>query len=582
MKKIFKYSLMLLVAGFALSSCGDTYEYTPAEAPAGAQVYFSNEMAETIELSKSQSSFNVTVLRANTEGELTVPITATLPEGSIFTVPASVTFPDGASDANVVITYNPEDLNYGDYTDITLQVGDETFTTPYGVSSYSFKAGATAWISLGMGQYRDDLFTSWYSIENLTYEVEIEKNVVEEGLYRVVNPYGAAYPYNDPGDWDASQNYYLVIDATDPDYVWFSEFHTGTDWGKGEMWFLSFVQYQLNRGVSLDALKSQAPQYFGTFKDGLITMPEPNSILAGRGDDGYWYSNGNGMFAIALPGAKIANYTIEYEYLGRFIGTDKQYYVEGIPSFGDDVVSAKAALVTEETYEAVREQIIAGEAGVDVADGEAFRLPFDETGTYYVLIIAFNEAGEVANELASKVNAVIEGGVPTVNWEALYIGSYYYDLLSDPEKEDYAIDEELVLSRDADNASHFQIAPWGSDVTLEFIMNEDGSLTIPADQPTGIPGQHGELYITDVQTFTGGDSRYANYVSFFKDNVFTFYTFYYNDQDTYGICKDTFTLTGNAGVKTAVRVSHKKIADFKDVKTVTRLEKRNVKFFAAK
>ena len=582
MKKIFKYSLMLLTAGLVLSSCGDTYEYTPAQAPAGAQVYFSNEMAETIELSKSQSSFKVTVLRANTAGELSVPVTATMPDGSIFKVPATVTFADGASSADLVITYNPDELNYGDYTDITLQIGDEANTTPYGVSAYSFKAGATAWVPMGTGQYRDDLFTSWYAIDNLVYEVEIEKNVVEEGLYRVVNPYGATYPYNDPGDWDASQNYYMVIDASDPDYVWIPTFHTGTDWGKGEMWFLSFVQYYLDKGSSLDALKSQAPQYFGTLKNGVITLPEPSSMLAARGEDGYWYSNGSGMFAVALPGSRIADYNIEYEYVGRFIDTDKQYYVEGIPTFGPDVVSAKAALVTEETYEAVREQLLAGEAGVDVADGEAFRLPFDETGTYYVLIIAFNEDGEAVNELTSKVNAVIEGGLPTINWEALFVGDFYYSLLSDPENEEYEIDEGLVLSRDADNTAHYQIAPWGVNVTLEFLMDEDGTLTIPADQPTGISGQHGELYITDVQTYTGGDEKYASFISKYADGVFTFYTIYYNDQDTYGICKDTFTLTGNAEVKKAIHTSHKKIADFNYVKKTNRLQKRNLKLFAAK
>lgn len=579
MKKIFKYSLMLLTAGLVLTSCGDTYEYSPAAAPAGAQVYFSNEGASTIELSKSQSSFNVTVLRANTQGDIDVPVTATMPDGSIYNVPATVHFADGESSANLVITYNPDQLNYGDYTDISLQIGDESYTTPYGVSTYAFKAGATAWVSMGNGLMRDDLFTSWYNIDNMTYEVEIEKNVVEEGLYRVVNPYGATYPYNDPGDWDASQNYYMVIDATDPDYVWIPQFHTGTDWGKGEMWFLSFVQYYLDRGASLAALKSQNPEYFGTFEDGIFSFPGVQSMLAGRGEEGYWYSNPNGLLAVALPGARFSDYTIEYEYVGRFIDTDKQYYVEGVPTLGEDVITAKAALVTEETYEAVREQMIAGEAGIDIANGEAFRLPFDETGTYYVLILAFNEEGEVANELTSKVNAVIESGEPSITWEPAYVGDYYYSLLSDPDAGEMAIDENLVLSVDADNSLHFQIAPWGNKQTLELYVNEDGSVTVPADQPSGISGAKGELFVADVQTYTGGDEKYAKYVSTFADSKFTLYLIYYNDSESY-LGADTFTLTGTAEVKKAVRISHKRVADLKSLSN--KLPKKNVKFFAAK
>lgn len=580
MKKFFKYSLMLLTAGLVLTSCGDTYEYSPAAAPAGAQVYFSNEGASTIELSKSQSSFNVTVLRANTQGDIDVPVTATMPDGSIYNVPATVHFADGESSANLVITYNPDQLNYGDYTDISLQIGDESYTTPYGVSTYAFKAGATAWVSMGNGLMRDDLFTSWYNIDNMTYEVEIEKNVVEEGLYRVVNPYGATYPYNDPGDWDASQDYYMVIDATDPDYVWIPEFHTGTDWGKGEMWFLSFVQYNLNRGASLAALKSQNPEYFGTFEDGIFSFPEANSMLAGRGEEGYWYSNPNGLLAVALPGARFSDYTIEYEYVGRFIDTDKQYYVEGVPTLGEDVITAKAALVTADTYEAVREQMIAGEAGIDIANGEAFRLPFDETGTYYVLILAFNEEGEVANELTSKVNAVIESGEPSITWEPRYVGDYYYSLLSDPDAGEMAIDENLVLSVDADNESHYQIAPWGNgEQTLELYINEDGTITVPEDQPTGFSGAKGELFVADVQTYTGGDEKYAKYVSTFAQNVFTLYLAYYNDGEAY-ISADTFTLTGNAEVKKAVRINHKRIADLKSVSN--KLPKKTLKFFVAK
>lgn len=583
MNKIFKYSLMFLAAGFAFASCSDKYEYTPAPAPSGAQVYFSNEMSDIIELSKSESSFKVTVLRAATEGEISVPVKATMPEGSIFNVPATVSFADGENASDIVVTYNPDELNYGDYTDITLQIGDETYTTPYGVSTYSFSAGATAWVSMGKGYYREDLFTSWYAVDNLIYEVEIEKNVVEEGMYRVVNPYGEGFPYNDPGDWDDTQNYYMVIDATDPDYVWIPAFNTGCDWGKGEFNFLSFVQYYLNKGKTLDAIKSSNPELFGTLKDGVITMPEPNSMLAARGEDGYYYSNPNGMFAVALPGSRIADYSLAYEYKGRFIDTNKQYYVEGVATFGDDVATAQAALVTEDTYESVYDAIVAGtyENAVPVVDGEAFRLPFDETGIYYVLIVAYNADGEVAGELTSKVKAEIEnGGEPSVTWEAAYVGNYYYDLFSDPDKEEYEIDEGLTLSVDADNDAHYQIAPWGNEKTLEFIWNEDGSITVPADQPTGVSGAKGELFVTDVQTFTDGNEKYAAYVSGYEGGKFTFYLVYYNDGEAY-IAEDTFTLTGTAGVKKNITISTKQASDIKKARAI-RLTKLNLKRFAAK
>ncbi len=49
-----------------------------------------------------------------------------------------------------------------------------------------------------------------------TYMVEVEESMTQPGLYRLVNPYGAAFPYNEPGDYDADNNYYLTINAVDP------------------------------------------------------------------------------------------------------------------------------------------------------------------------------------------------------------------------------------------------------------------------------------------------------------------------------------------------------------------------------
>ena len=564
MNKILKYSLMLLAVGCAFTSCKDedSINRVPLE---GAQVFFSNELAQTIELTKSESSFTIPVSRVDSVGALTVPVNVILPDGSIFTAPTSVTFADGQKTTDLVISYNPEDLVYGEYTDITVQIGDEKITTPYGQNAATFSAGATAWVSMGQATFRDDLVAGTYGADPVTYKVDIEKNIVEEGLYRLVNPYGLAYPYNDPGDWDTSKDYYMLIDATDPDYVWVPAFETGLNWGDGPMSIGSFVQYFLDQGNSLDAIKANAPEYFGTLEDGVITFPEPKSFLAGV-DGGYatYYSNNRGMTAIALPGSRIADYTVGYEYLGRFIDTTGQYYVEGVPSLGEDIVSAKAALVTAETLEEVYAAIVAGEydEAVDVTDGEAFRLPFDETGTYYVLIVGFDEEGNPVGELASKVEAATETGgeEPASSWEALYVGDYYYDLLSNPKENKFEIDEGLTLYRDADNHSLYKIEPWGNGCSLQFILNEDNSITIPAGQPTGISGAHGELYVTDIQTYTGNDEKWANYVSNYKDGVFTFYTVFYNETDEYGVGHDTFTLTGNAEVKKAVKVAKKGMA----------------------
>ena len=159
---------------------------------------------------------------------------------------------------------------------------------------------SSPWESMGMATYREDLMTTFFKVENLVYEVEIEKNVETPGLYRLVNPYGAAYPYNEEGDYDDSKNYYVVIDAQDPAKVSINLSYTGMDWTYGEFYVWSMAQYVMaNGGTEEDALP-----YWGKFENGVITFPG-SALIAGMGEDYMSYGNKNSLFAVAFPGYEI-------------------------------------------------------------------------------------------------------------------------------------------------------------------------------------------------------------------------------------------------------------------------------------
>lgn len=562
MKKIFKYSLLLLAVGMVFTACKDDDSAGKLDPVVltGPQTYFNNEMADVIEISKEESSFTVTINRQNAEGEATVPIKATMPEGSIYKVPATVTFPAGATSADIVITYDPEELEYGDYTDITLTIGDENVTSPYGLSTYTFSVGATAWVPMGRGYYRDDLIAPLYGAPMITYEVDIEKNIIKDGLYRIKNPYGGDYPYNKPGDWDDSQDYYMVIDATDPEYVYFTTCETGVNWGDGDIIVSSFVQFNLDNGASLAAIKASKPQLFGTLEEGVITITEPKSALIGfDGEYAQYYANTNGGFAIALPGYKLADYSIKYEMTGRFIDVDDNLYVEGVATLGSDVASAIAVLVTEDNFQEIYEAIIAGqevEGAVEIASEETFRLPFTESGTYYVMILAFDNNGEEVQNSFSRVKLSNPTEGAGVNWEAQFTGSYMYEIFSKPGEP--AIDEGVILSTDAANPNHMMLAPWIDEShQLEFtVVDETGTIVVP-EQGTGID-YDGELFVMDVATFTNGNPEYADKVCKIEGTTITLNLVYYNEQHTL-LCSDTYTITGEAGVKQKMKLSSHKI-----------------------
>ena len=171
------------------------------------------------------------------------------------------------------------------------------------------------WQSLGMGQYTDDFMTmgsydnetdEWSSIYNglepQTYSVEVFENTKTPGLYRLKNAYGYAYPYNEEGDWDASMDYYLEINATDPNNVFIKKQALGLDWGYGMISVESdgayyMEKYGLTPAQITAALESDV---FGKLANGVITFPE-DVFMVSFGDYEF-YGNHNGAFKLVLPG----------------------------------------------------------------------------------------------------------------------------------------------------------------------------------------------------------------------------------------------------------------------------------------
>ena len=192
----------------------------------------------------------------------------------------------------------------GDYTIVVVSYdGEEAQEMAY--TSFEITLGASEWESLGMAQYTEDIVGPAYGGEVLTYDVEVLASNKTPGLYRLVNPYGEAYPYNEEGDWDASRKYYLEINAADPEGVYIALQNTGLNWGDGNFYIYSYAAYYLDSGYSLEEVKTTG--VCGTLVDGVITFPA-KSILYGFQEDSssLYYGNLNGAFKVVLPGATAA------------------------------------------------------------------------------------------------------------------------------------------------------------------------------------------------------------------------------------------------------------------------------------
>lgn len=499
MKIIYKVfaALMVLPLLAGMTSCTEEAEYDAAKSVGGPQVYFSTELPSTIDVSENETHAAILLSRVVTEGEVTVPLKVET-ESEFISLPSSVTFADGEASAEITIMYDLEKMEMGVYDDVVVSLDDETYTTPYGRSSYAFSIGLPApWTSLGYGLYYEDILGPLYGGSPLEYAVEIEENDMQPGMFRLVNPYGADYPYNEEGDWDDTENHYLVIDATDPDHVWFTKQYMGVDWGDGELYMQSLVDFEMEYGSTLEEIKNDYPELFGTYKDGVITMPKSSiyAYLAGLPvEDGYWwYGNENGLFRIAMPGVVVKDYSVFAEYTGRFVDTDSNSSAVFNVTLGEDVEYVKYALVDADLAQDAVDGIVNGTVEADIlqSSGE-LRLPVETSGDYALVTVAYADAEVCSSDYITF--RFVENSVKET-WTLINAGTYQFAT-------DYMEGEQAASLYCSDtDPSRFKIAPFGDDGELIFTWNKETGDCEVLPSNTGYDmGEYGLVSVQELQT----------------------------------------------------------------------------------
>ena len=412
--------VILVLAGMTtLFSCqDDAPDYIAAEKIDSEQVYFPNTNSSKIALSSVDNSYDIAIARVKTDESITVPLTIT-GENEHYNIPSSVSFAQGESTAYVKVTYDVEEIGFDTFSDLIISINEE-YTSVYGNSKYSFNIGIPApWKSLGEATYFDDLLNAFYGTGIPEYKVEIQENLLQPGLFRLVNPYGEAYPHNDPGDWDDSQDWYLEINAEDPTAVYINVQESGMDWGDGMLSFGSVAGLQMSRdGKTLEEVKEAG--LTGTFENGVITFPVGSLVIseAGYNDGALYGTNGSGAFMVIMPGTVLADYSIEVNYMGRFINLKDSNYVVADVTLGEDVESAKLALVLNDvtdadSFDAIVEGINDGTIeAIDIDKSGSYNISCEEDGDYLLVAVSYDEDGDAkeadSDSFEYSVNSVTD------------------------------------------------------------------------------------------------------------------------------------------------------------------------------
>lgn len=575
MRKTIIYSTTLLISmmAFMLGACTDEYEYSGVKVE-GEQVYFSNALASTVELSQTESRVQIPVNRIQRNGELTVNLDVTVSEGSKVTVPNSVTFADGDSVAYLSIDYDPSQIEYGHYDEVSLSISDKSYTTPYGSSSYTFSIGLSEWKTLGSGLFREGILSSFYGSDVLTYNVEVQENINTAGKYRIVSPYGSGTDfyknYVETGllGWAGLDNTSMIIDATDPDYVYITgDFYPGTDdgmasQGYGVMHLFSVVDEEVKNAGSVETVKANEPELFGKMQDGVITFPEIGIYV--NFDDSFeplGYLNTSNL-TIALPGYAFVDYSSSFTYTGRFIDTKDNYYAQGTITLGEDVASAKYVLAADgDDINSIIDGLNDGSVTPlgTITEGTDVSVQLEESGNYTMVIVTYDEEGNMRG--SSSTTFTFNVNTTSADWQPLYNGTFTHEYqrafiiedMDDPES--YVGNPILsmiennypsVIYQDVNNPTSYKVEPWIIDgQSLPFTMDNEGVITF-SDVETGFSDRNnGTLYAGDANVKLG----FGEPTSFISEELggFVFGTVYYCGTDMwYGGAYEVFFVSGQA------------------------------------
>ena len=582
--KIFKKlasALMVLPMLAALTGCESEAEYTAPEALTSAQVFFGNDLPSTQDIAIDGTSFDVPIHRANKKGELTVAISSEQDEENIFTIPTSVTFPDGAEETNLTITYPEGSLEYDVFHSITLKVAEDKDTTPYGNATYTFQAGPAApwtdWVTTsaafadqgGQGNFPiGDAGTGDYTYSSVFFGPGDDPGLPISFRQNKLNPNKGEFKiehwgYNVDlilrGEWDEANGFWRIsVPLTFTGYVHssYGNVYFG-DWA-------AYYEYTDREPPTWEDL--YAIDQAGTYdpNSGLFRLFVRYFVEAGSFGGDYEYFQVNGFY--------VPDYSASATFAGILKTASEENQAVVDFAFGVDVAGAKYAMTDASVSEAAAAAAIAS-GEIEAIDAEAGRnyIPLEEDGKYRVTIVTYDADGE-AQGSASTVFEFEAGGS---SWESLGLCSYTDDLMGGiftniPGPITYDVE---VLASTKTPGLYRMKNPYGEaypyndpgdwddsmDYYIEIDASDPNAVTFAA-QELGVDWGYGMISAVAVET-----GKLENGVITFPENAFYLaladyndgnWSFYGNKNGAFKLVLPGSSVKAKASAKKVGRISH--------------------------
>lgn len=486
--KRYIYNVLLTVfalTAFTACSYSDS-DYKWADVPTNAQVYFSNALPSQQNISKKTNSFTIPVNRVKTDDAITVGISLQS-DDNFLSAPASVSFAAGQSTAELAISYDPEALVYDEFKSATLTISDASYTTPYGASEYTFKAGVLSpYASIGTGKLVEDYYWGY------NCSVNIMQNQENPNVFRI---YGASAPVNGGSASDYLEitvckpgDTFRGVTVTQNDLVYFADYNTGyhhSTYDADIMWYHPSKFTASNPEEFWLHNVVLAYQEDGT--PGQIQLA-PRYYMDGVG--GWNASQSDDVIVITFPGYAPKDYSAAFACTGVFTDLSGSVFAEGILELGADAQDVRAVVVSADAdADAVADAIVAGDLETTAVTAGNIYVPIGEslTGKLQVVVVVLDEEGAVKGVYASPFEYYGGGANP---WQSLGIGLYTEDFIGSVFGAD-PVTYEVEIEEDSEHPGLYRmLSPYDG----KFPYNEDGdwdassvyNIEVNAEDPEGV------------------------------------------------------------------------------------------------
>ena len=550
--KINKYILGLAVAvmgGF--SSCNTDVDGTIYNSDFEHVTFDGSSTSVSLSVDETSTTIPVTINRGVVANASTVTFKAEASEAGIFSndVNGTVSFAPGQN----AVTFNVKAANLEkehSYT-YTLTLSDaaiETADTITGVKQnkvYTIKVSRegdwTAWEKWNKEGTADYVYSgSFFGGDDPNLTFTYRQSVIDPNRMQFrLEHWG--YDVTVIFDYDKSTG---VVSCA-PQYSGY------TYEGYGDVMVTDLVNMCAIKGWTVE------PTDYGRFDEeqGIITLP-----LAYYIPDYNNYVFGYDPEYVYIDGYVRADYSMTIAYFGRLTDANDQNFLLADISFSKDVEYVKYALVTEAEVQATVAGLADGSiAGEKLTESGRVQIPVAESGTYYLVVVAF-AGGEAKAADYAKIK-FSTGGESEETWTPKFIGDYTYTT------KDYTQTQvgglwtgtiQAVLYQSDSDSNRWKIAPW-ADLTgeegLVFTMDNEGVLTVDQVYTGYTDSKYGDVFATDF--VTAGVADIPSYYDS-SEGVFYFNLSYHDAEGPWTYVQDTFTLTGEASASRAQAVSKAK------------------------